>query len=56
MSKIVIETYSDFKAGMSELKGEKEKTSGGCSKVWYLRQIHLSKADFNDIIKITFNK
>ena len=33
MSKIVIETYSDFKAGMSEVKGEKEKSSGGCSKV-----------------------
>jgi len=32
MSKIVIETYSDFKAGMSEVKGEKEKSSGGCSK------------------------
>ena len=33
MSKIVIETYSDFKSGMSNAKGEKEKSSSNCSKV-----------------------
>lgn len=33
MSKIIIETYSNFKAGMSEIKGEKEKSSSNCSKV-----------------------
>lgn len=33
MSKIKIETYSNFKAGMSEIKGEKEKSSNNCSKV-----------------------
>ena len=36
MSKIVIETYSNFKAGMSDIKGEKEKSSSNCSKVIYI--------------------
>ena len=36
MSKIVIETYVDFKSGMSETqKGEKQKPSSNCSKVRY---------------------
>ena len=34
MSKIVIETYSNFKGSMSKnLKGEKQKSSSNCSKV-----------------------
>ena len=34
MSEIVIETYSDFKGGMSEFhKGEKQKSSNSSSKV-----------------------
>ena len=33
MSKIVIETYSNFTSGMSNVKGEKQKSSSNCSKV-----------------------
>ena len=37
MSKIVIETYSEFKGGMTEnVKGERQKSSN-CSKVCYVK-------------------
>jgi len=49
MSKIIIETYSNFKAGMSEIKGEKEKSSSNCSKEASPSILHNLAGDLSEL-------